>query len=62
MAQEVWEEFKADGSRNCRNCHEFTPATLAKQKEFPRPMHQQVIEGKATCIDCHKGVGHKAPS
>ena len=22
-----------------------------------RPMHQQVLEGKATCIDCHKGVG-----
>jgi nitrate/TMAO reductase-like tetraheme cytochrome c subunit len=61
MAQAVWDEFKANGSRNCRNCHEFTAATLAKQKEFARPMHQQVIEGKATCIDCHKGVAHKAP-
>jgi nitrate/TMAO reductase-like tetraheme cytochrome c subunit len=61
MAQRVWDEFKADNSRNCRTCHEFTPATLAKQKEFARPMHQQVLEGNATCIDCHKGVGHKAP-
>jgi cytochrome c-type protein NapC len=61
MAQEIWDEYKANGSRNCRNCHEFTAATLAKQKDFARPMHQQVIEGKATCIDCHKGVGHKAP-
>jgi nitrate/TMAO reductase-like tetraheme cytochrome c subunit len=61
MAQVVWDEFKANGSRNCRNCHEFTAATLAKQKEFARPMHQQVIEGKASCIDCHKGVAHKAP-
>jgi len=61
MAQAVWDEYKANGSRNCRNCHEFTPATLAKQKEFARPMHQQVLEGKATCIDCHKGVAHKAP-
>jgi nitrate/TMAO reductase-like tetraheme cytochrome c subunit len=25
-------------------------------------MHQQVLEGKATCIDCHKGVGHVAPT
>jgi nitrate/TMAO reductase-like tetraheme cytochrome c subunit len=61
MAQAVWDEYKANGSRNCRNCHEFTPATLKKQKDFAQPMHQQVLEGKATCIDCHKGVGHKAP-
>jgi nitrate/TMAO reductase-like tetraheme cytochrome c subunit len=61
LAQAVWDEYKANGSRNCRNCHEFTPATLAKQKDFVQPMHQQVLEGKATCIDCHKGVAHKAP-
>ena len=35
---------------------------LKKQKEFAQPMHQQVLEGKATCIDCHKGVGHVAPT
>ena len=61
LAQIVWDEYKANGSRNCRNCHEFSAATLAKQKEFARPMHQQVLEGKATCIDCHKGIAHKAP-
>jgi nitrate/TMAO reductase-like tetraheme cytochrome c subunit len=62
MAQVVWAEFKADNSHNCRSCHQFTPEVLAKQKEFARPMHQQVIEGKATCIECHKGIGHAAPS
>lgn len=61
MAQVVWAEFKADNSHNCRSCHLFTPAVLAKQKEFAQPMHQQAMEGKATCIDCHKGVGHTAP-
>ena len=61
MAQRVWDEFKANNSRNCRTCHEFSPATLAKQREMVRPMHQQVLEGNATCIDCHKGVGHRAP-
>ena len=62
MARLVWEEYKGNNSQNCRNCHEFTPEVMAKQKEFARPMHQQVLEGKATCIDCHKGVGHTAPS
>ena len=62
MARLVWDEYKANNSQNCRNCHQFTPEALKKQKEFAQPMHQQVLEGKATCIDCHKGVGHAAPS
>ena len=61
MAKEVWEEFRATGSANCRNCHVFLPATLAAQKEFARPMHEAVLAGNGTCIDCHKGVGHAAP-
>src|SRR5215510_9122827 len=62
MAKLVWDEYKANNSQNCRNCHEFSPEVLKKQKEFAAPMHQQVLEGKATCIDCHKGVGHVAPT
>jgi nitrate/TMAO reductase-like tetraheme cytochrome c subunit len=61
MAKHVWDEYKANGSRPCRDCHVFSPEVLAKQKEFVRPMHAQVLEGKATCIDCHKGIAHTAP-
>jgi nitrate/TMAO reductase-like tetraheme cytochrome c subunit len=61
MAKEVWAEFKENGSANCRTCHVFTKETLAKQKEFAQPMHQQVLAGAATCIDCHKGIAHTAP-
>ena len=61
MAQHVWAEYKANNSRNCRTCHQFTPEVLAKQKDFVQPMHQQVLDGEATCIDCHKGIGHAAP-
>ena len=62
MAKLVWDEYRANNSENCRNCHVFTPEVLKKQKEFAAPMHQQVLEGKGTCIDCHKGVGHAAPA
>ena len=62
MARLVWAEFKANDSRNCRNCHQFTKSVVAKQKDFVQPMHQQVLEGKATCIDCHKGIAHTAPT
>ncbi len=62
MAQHVWAEYKANNSANCRTCHQFTPEVVAKQKDFVKPMHQQVLDGNATCIDCHKGVAHTAPS
>jgi nitrate/TMAO reductase-like tetraheme cytochrome c subunit len=58
MAQHVWDEYKENDSRACRNCHQFTKEVLAKQKEWHAA---QMREGKATCIDCHKGVAHTAP-
>ena len=61
MANHVWEEYKANNSANCRTCHVFTPQVIAKQKDFVQPMHQAVLAGTGTCIDCHKGVAHKAP-
>jgi nitrate/TMAO reductase-like tetraheme cytochrome c subunit len=61
MANHVWEEYKANNSANCRTCHMFTAEVIAKQKDFVQPMHQQVLAGQGTCIDCHKGVAHKAP-
>ena len=61
MAQHVWDEYKENKSQACRNCHVFSKEVLEKQKEFVRPMHQSVLDGQATCIDCHKGIAHTAP-
>ena len=61
MATNVWKEYKANDSRACRGCHEFSKEVLAKQQEMVQPIHAPVLEGLATCIDCHKGVGHAAP-
>jgi nitrate/TMAO reductase-like tetraheme cytochrome c subunit len=61
MAESVWAEYKANNSANCRTCHVFTADVVKKQKDFVQPMHQQVLSGAATCIDCHKGIAHKAP-
>ena len=61
MAESVWAEFKANNSENCRVCHVFSKEMLEKQKDFVRPMHEQVLAGQATCVDCHKGIAHKAP-
>lgn len=61
LAKHVWAEYNASNSAPCRTCHQFTPAILEKQKDFVRPMHEQVLAGNATCIDCHKGIAHTAP-
>jgi len=61
MANLVIEEFKANNSANCRVCHVFSAEVIAKQKDFVQPMHQAVLAGNGTCVDCHKGVAHKAP-
>ena len=61
MAKLVWEEYRANNSENCRHCHVFSPEVLKKQKEEVRPIHEAVIAGNGTCVDCHKGVAHKAP-
>jgi nitrate/TMAO reductase-like tetraheme cytochrome c subunit len=61
MAGLVWAEYRANDSRACRGCHQFSQDVLAKQQEMVQVIHAPVLEGKATCIDCHKGVGHAAP-
>ena len=61
MATLVWSEYKDNDSRACRGCHAFTPEVIAKQQEAARAVHEPVLHGHATCIDCHKGVGHVAP-
>jgi nitrate/TMAO reductase-like tetraheme cytochrome c subunit len=61
MAVHVWTEYEANDSRACRSCHAFSKEVLAKQPEMVAQMHTPVLEGKATCIHCHKGVGHGVP-
>ena len=61
MAQHVWAEYKETNSANCRTCHRFTKDVVAKQKEGAQAVHAAVLAGQATCIDCHKGIAHKAP-
>ncbi|MBW7850229.1 MAG: NapC/NirT family cytochrome c [Rhodospirillales bacterium] len=60
LAQNVWAEMKANDSRECRNCHDFTAMNLAMQKNRSAKMHQSAKEAGETCIDCHKGIAHKA--
>ena len=60
MAKRVWDKMKASDSRECRNCHDFATMDPAKQKDRSVVKHEGAIEDGQTCIDCHKGIAHKA--
>lgn len=60
MAERVWEHMKENNSRECRNCHSFDAMALAEQKPRARKQHQNAQQDGSTCIDCHKGIAHKA--
>lgn len=60
MAKRVWERMKESDSKECRNCHDFKTMDAAKQKDRSVVKHEGAIEDNKTCIDCHKGIAHKA--
>jgi len=60
MAKRVWERMKDRDSKECRNCHDFKTMDPEKQKDRSVVKHEGAIEDGKTCIDCHKGIAHKA--
>lgn len=61
MANAVWAEMKANGSRACRACHAFEAMEFAKQADRPKRKHNEAMNNGETCIDCHKGIAHTLP-
>lgn len=61
MAQQVWDRMKANGSKECRNCHTFNAMVMASQKPRASAQHRDAVISGETCIDCHKGITHKRP-
>jgi cytochrome c-type protein NapC len=60
MARRVWDAMKSTDSRECRNCHDWDTMNPERQKPRARNQHKFAMENGNTCIDCHKGIAHKA--
>jgi len=60
LAESEWARMKANGAQECRNCHHMDTINNP-EKEFLKDMHVSALSGGQICIDCHKGVAHKAP-
>ncbi|MRR51096.1 MAG: Denitrification system component NirT [Rhodocyclaceae bacterium] len=61
MAQREWKRMKEADSKECRNCHNFDTMDQSKQKKRSIVKHEEALEDKKTCIDCHKGIAHTKP-
>ncbi|GAB1669597.1 Cytochrome c-type protein NapC [Mannheimia haemolytica] len=61
MAEREWARMKANGSQECRNCHNFDDMDFTQQKNIAQQMHALAQEQGKTCIDCHKGIAHNLP-
>lgn len=63
MAQREWHRLKSNDSLECRNCHNFEYMDFTRQRSFAAQAHADALgSGKATCIDCHKGIAHHLPN
>ncbi|MEO5337475.1 MAG: NapC/NirT family cytochrome c [Magnetospirillum sp. WYHS-4] len=60
LAKKVWKNMKDTDSRECRNCHSWQAMTDSKQKQRAWKQHQNAQKDGMTCIDCHKGIAHRA--
>lgn len=63
LAQHEWARLKANDSLECRNCHSSVAMDLTRQTQRAAEIHTRyLMTGKATCIDCHKGIAHELPN
>ncbi len=60
LAERVWKTMKETDSRECRSCHNESAMDFSLQKRRAQVLHRSAEKNNETCIDCHKGITHKA--
>jgi cytochrome c-type protein NapC len=61
LAEKEWNRMRGNDSAECKTCHQ--PALMNDpDKAFLGDMHRTAIANGRSCIDCHKGVAHTAPT
>lgn len=61
LATKEWARMKANGSRECQNCHSWDAMSKEEQGETRYNKHMTARAAGQTCIDCHKGIAHHLP-
>lgn len=61
LAQHEWARLSANGSLECRNCHDYNSMNWDKMSDNARRFMLPAAERNQSCIDCHKGIAHHLP-
>ncbi|WP_299233831.1 pentaheme c-type cytochrome TorC [uncultured Halomonas sp.] len=61
LAQHEWARFKANGSLECRSCHDYNSMDWDRMSDEARRFMKPAAERDQSCVDCHKGIAHKLP-
>lgn len=61
LAQREWARFAANGSRECRNCHDYKNMDINKMRPTSQVSMRNAAARNQSCVDCHKGIAHQLP-
>jgi trimethylamine-N-oxide reductase cytochrome c-type subunit TorC len=61
LARREWARFEANGSKECRNCHDYASMDFSKMKPAAQVSMRDAAERNQSCISCHKGIAHHLP-
>lgn len=61
LATREWARFKANNSKECRNCHDYASMDFDKMRVTSQTIMHGAAERNASCVDCHKGIAHHLP-
>jgi trimethylamine-N-oxide reductase cytochrome c-type subunit TorC len=61
LAQREWARFKANNSKECRNCHDYDSMDFDKMRVTSQMIMRSAAERDASCVDCHRGIAHELP-
>lgn len=62
LAQNEWARFRANGSKECRSCHDYKSMDFEKMRETSREAMRGAAQRNQSCLDCHKGIAHHKPA
>lgn len=61
LAKKAWAGFTANNARECKACHSYANMLLDQQRPSIQAQHADAMKTNENCLDCHKGLTHKAP-
>ncbi len=61
LAQREWARFAANGSKECRACHDYKDMDFDKMRPESQVAMRNAAARNTGCVSCHKGVAHQLP-